>query len=412
MAVHHKKGIARPIQLILFFVFVAAIIGFVAWMAVNEQGDVNQFETSSSASSEIESSQETSSEPEEPKTTQVSLVAVGDNLMHDTVIDGGLQPDGTYNYDSYFQNIKPDIEQADVAIINQETILGGASLGYSGYPCFNSPQEMGDTLVRMGFDVVQQASNHSMDKGYQGIQNAIDYWKTSHPEIMTLGLNETPEEQNEISVMEKNGIKMAFLNYTYGLNGIPLPEDKPYLVDMLDKEKMAQDIAKAKTMADVVIVLPHWGTEYVYEPDSMQQEYTTFFAEQGVDIVIGTHPHVVEPVEWVTRPDGKQMLVYYSLGNLISCQDRTPRMLGGMARITIQKTGEEISITNAGITPLVTHYESRSNWNFGVYKLNEYTQELASRHGMRRHDSSFSLEELNSLAQQVLGDFIQYPTLN
>ena len=124
MAVHHKKGIARPIQLILFFVFVAAIIGFVAWMAVNEQGDVNQFETSSIASSEIESSQETSSEPEEPKTTQVSLVAVGDNLMHDTVIDGGLQPDGTYNYDSYFQNIKPDIEQADVAIINQETILG------------------------------------------------------------------------------------------------------------------------------------------------------------------------------------------------------------------------------------------------------------------------------------------------
>lgn len=186
------------------------------------------------------------------------------------------KPDGTYNYDSYFQNIKPDIEQADVAIINQETILGGASLGYSGYPCFNSPQEMGDTLVRMGFDVVQQASNHSMDKGYQGIQNAIDYWKTSHPEIMTLGLNETPEEQNEISVMEKNGIKMAFLNYTYGLNGIPLPEDKPYLVDMLVKKKWQQDIAKAKTMADVVIVLPHWGTEYVYEPDSMQQEYTTF----------------------------------------------------------------------------------------------------------------------------------------
>ena len=132
---------------------------------------------------------------------------------------------------------------------------------------------------RQGLDVVQQASNHSMDKGYQGIQNAIDYWKTSHPEIMTLGLNETPEEQNEISVMEKNGIKMAFLNYTYGLNGIPLPEDKPYLVDMLDKEKMAQDIAKAKTMADVVIVDVYKRQEYNFSFPYLQN-FQLFYYNQ------------------------------------------------------------------------------------------------------------------------------------
>ena len=388
MAQHGKKGLNSVLKVLLLLLFVGLVVSSVACMAK----DADDTLSGSSRPVSVPSSSEPEPEPE-PVTTSASIVAVGDNLLHDVVIAAGLQPDGTYNFDSFYTPIRSDVENADLAIINQETILGGAELGYSGYPCFNSPQEMGDTLVRMGFDVVQQASNHSMDKGAKGIRNAMAYWQQNHPEIVTLGLNETAEaQQNNIAVVEKNGIKFALLNYTYGLNGIPLPDDQPYLVNLLDQELMASHIAKAKTLADVVIVLPHWGTEYVYEPDSLQQEMTQFFAEQGVDIVIGTHPHVVQPMEWVDRPDGQKMLVYYSLGNLISCQDRTPRMLGGMARITVEKTGEEISITHAGITPLVTHYQNSSDWNFTVYKLSDYTEELAAKHGMRRHDSSFSIE--------------------
>lgn len=403
-----KKRVAlwRLPIILLMAAFVGAIIWFVTYLSMNpkEEGNASSL---SSIVSEIESQSQPEPEPE-PEPTQVTMVAVGDNLLHDVVIDSGLQADGTYNFDSIYTNIKPEVEGADLAIINQETILGGAEFGYSGYPCFNSPQEMGDTLVRTGFDVVQQASNHSMDKGSDAILSAIHFWENKYPDITTLGLNETPEKQNEISVVEKNGIKIAFLNYTYGLNGIPLPDGMPYLVNLLEnKEQMASAIAKAKQQADVVVMLPHWGTEYTYEPDSMQQEYTQFFAEQGVDVVIGTHPHVVQPMEWVTRPDGKQMLVYYSLGNLVSCQDRTPRMLGGMARLTIQKDGDDIQIINAGVTPLVTHYYKDSSWHFSVYKLSDYTQQLASQHGILKHDSSFSLEELQRIANQVLGAAVQ-----
>lgn len=350
------------------------------------------------------SQQPVSSEPEKPK--QVSLMMIGDDLMHEAVMDSGLQADGSYNYDHLFAHIQEDIDAADVAVINQETILGGAEFGYTGYPMFNSPQEVGDAIAKAGFDVVLHATNHTMDKKYQGVQNTLDFWK-KHPEIMVLGIHESASDQAKIPVIEKNGVKIAMLNYTYGLNGLKLPEDKPWLVDLIDKDRMASDIERAKDLADMVAVFPHWGTEYTYEPDSNQQDLTAFFSQQGVDLVIGTHPHVIQPVEKVQNEEGHEMLVYYSLGNFVSCQDKAPRMLGGMARVTIQKDPDgTISFPEAGITPLVTHYESKDNWNYGVYKLQDYTQQLAAVHGVLRSDKSFSLEKMQQLAQEVLGSWI------
>jgi len=339
--------------------------------------------------------------------TKASIIAVGDNLMHMPVVNGGIQEDGTYNYENYFDPLRSEIETADTAVINQETILGGAELGYSGFPTFNSPQEMGDALAAVGFDVVLQANNHSLDKGTQGILNAVSFWKEKHPEMVTLGLNESAEKQSEIAIIEKNGISFALLNYTYGLNGLELPSDKPYLVNLLDETMVAEHIEKAKRMADCVIVFPHWGTEYMTEPDSYQLEWTDFFADHGVDIVIGSHPHVVQPVKWVDRSDGKKMLVYYSLGNFISRQDKAYSMLGGMARINVEKTGDDIEITHGGITPLVTHFEYEGHWNFGVYKLSEYTQAQVDAHGMQSFDSRFTLDYLNELAERVFGEYIQ-----
>ena len=281
----------------------------------------------------------------------MTLLAVGDNLIHIEVVQSGLKEDGSYNYDHLYDEIKDDIMAADIAVVNQETILGGRDLTYSGYPAFNSPTEIGDALINAGFDVVLHATNHTLDKGLQGVLNTLDYWD-KHPEITVLGINRSGEDRNRIAIIEKNGIRIAMLNYTYGLNGYKIPEDRPYLVNLLDKDLMEADLKKARSEADFVVVFPHWGTEYSYEPSKSQKELVEFFYELGVDLVIGTHPHVLQPVELITSESGHNMLVYYSLGNFLSYQKEAARMLGGMAHVTITKDDTGTYISSASITPL------------------------------------------------------------
>lgn len=340
---------------------------------------------------------------------QVTLLAVGDNLIHIEVVESGEQIDGSYNFDHLYDNIIEDISAADIAIINQETILGGSDFPYSGYPAFNSPTEIGDSIVKAGFDVVLHATNHTLDKKLPGLLNTFTFWK-QYPHIKILGINETKEEQEEIDIIEKNNIKIAMLNYTYGLNGYKMPSNMPYLVNMLDYDQMERDIKKAREVADFIIVFPHWGTEYVYEPVKTQIDLAKFYFDNGVDLVIGTHPHVLEPVEWMKSND-HEMLIYYSLGNFISYQKEAPRMLGGMADITIVKNEDDTYISDAGITAIVTHYENGpSDYNYGIYKLKDYTPELASKHGVSdlAKNGPMDYYEIYDLAKEVLGQwFIQ-----
>ena len=337
---------------------------------------------------------------------QVTLLAVGDNLIHIEVVESGEQIDGSYNYDHLYDNIIEDISAADISIINQETILGGSDFPYSGYPAFNSPTEIGDSIVKAGFDVVLHATNHTLDKKLPGVLNTFSFWK-QYPQVKILGINETKENQEEIDIIEKNNIKIAMLNYTYGLNGYKMPSDMPYLVNMLDYDQMERDIKRAKEVADFIVVFPHWGTEYVYEPVKAQKDLAKFYFDNGVDLIIGTHPHVLEPVEWM-RSDDHEMLIYYSLGNFISYQKEAPRMLGGMANITIVKNGDDTSINKAGITAIVTHYEhGPSDYNYGIYKLEDYTPELASKHGVSdlAKNGPMDYYEIYELAKEVLGEW-------
>lgn len=347
----------------------------------------------------------TSDEVVEDNVSTVNLLAVGDNLIHRQVIKSGKQADGSLNYDFLYSNIKNEITAADIAVVNQETILGGDEFPYSGFPRFNSPYEIGSALIDTGFDVVLQATNHTMDMGYDGVKNTMAFWK-QHPEILTLGINESKEESEQIPIIEKNGIKIAMLNYTYGLNGNRLPKGMPYLVNLMDKNKMAEDIKKAKELADFVIVFPHWGIEYEYDISKAQKDLTQFFYEQGVDLVIGSHPHVLEPVEWIETEKGHRMLVYYSLGNFISYQEEAPRMLGGIAEVTIEKDETGTYISNAGIVPIVTHYENGfANYHYAIYKLTDYNEELASIHGVSEiaHKGPLTYKKLMDLAKQILG---------
>ena len=349
-----------------------------------------------------------------PAPRQVTLLAVGDDLVHGSTLNGGLQEDGTYDFNGFYRHLTEEISAADIAIINQETILGGSEFAYSGYPTFNTPDAMGHAIVNAGFDVVLHATNHTMDKGAKGVENCLNFWETTYPEITVLGIYDSVEAQNTIPVVEKNGMRIAMLNYTYGLNGIKIPEGKEHLVTLLawnNRDYIRSQIRQAKELSDFVIVFPHWGTEYVYEPDKNQAAWTTIFAEEGVDLVIGTHPHVLEPVEWVERPDGGKMLVFYSLGNFISGQIEAPRLLGGMAEVTLTETPEgTIEITECSVIPVVTHYsEQVGDGTYSTYRLSEYTEELLQTHGIhkRAEYTVFTLEDTWALARKILGDYLK-----
>lgn len=313
--------------------------------------------------------------------SKVNIVAVGDNLIHNTVISSGEQSDGSLNYDALYENITSYIKQYDIAVINQETMLGGSSFEYSSYPLFNTPWEVGDAAVNAGFNVFTCATNHTMDVGVAGVEKELEFF-SKYSNITHIGTYASQEEYDEITYITKNDITFALLNYTYGTNGISVPDDKSYVVSMLSEDKVTKDVTQARKNADVVIVFPHWGTENSHNVSEQQKKYVELFSNLGVDIVIGTHPHVIQPVEWYTNENtGKKMLVYYSLGNFVSHQTNLNQLCGGMAEITVERVDGEIQITSAKMAPTVNfYYNNGSGYEFTVYKFCDYTEDIASKH--------------------------------
>lgn len=241
----------------------------------------------------------------------LSLVMVGDVLIHEAIYKDALNADGTYEFDQMFDEVKPLLEGYDLRYCNQESIIGGKNLGISGYPNFNSPDEIGKTVVDLGFNMIGLANNHAFDKGEKAINYSINYWK-QYDNIITAGSYLSSEERNNIKIYEKNGIKYAFLAYTTGINGNKLSKD--YLVNIYDKDQVKNDIDKIKD-ADLIIVAMHWGNEYTNEPTQSECDIAEYLSSLGVDLIIGTHPHVVQPITYIG-----DTLVIYSLGNFISNQ--------------------------------------------------------------------------------------------
>ena len=348
-----------------------------------------------------------SSEEPEPTPKQLRLLMVGDILLHTPVENSALQEDGTYDFTAIFQHTTEDIQAADLAIVNLEVNIGGEELGISGYPAFNAPYAVGDALVEAGFDVVCHGTNHALDKGKKGLLNCVNFWKEQYPEMAVLGIHNSQESQDHIYVYEKDGMKIAVLNYTYGTNGIPIPEGMPYAVDMLEEQRVIADIQKAEELADFTVVCPHWGTEYQLVQSASQEKWVRVFAEHGADLVIGTHPHVIQPMEWVTdEATGHAMLVYYSIGNFVNWTSESGtgianRMVGGMAKITLeQDENGEVYIQEYGVEPVVCQLEQGVN-GVTVYKLEDYTTELAEQNRIRLQDAAFSLEYCQNLCEEV-----------
>ena len=348
------------------------------------------------------------------KDTEITIVMVGDILLHTPVEEAAKRDDGSYNFDFIFENLKKDISSADIAIVNQEVIIGGEELGVSGYPAFNAPYPVGDALVNAGFDVVCHGTNHALDKGKSGVLNCCKYWREQHPEITVVGINETEDAYNNIDIVEEKGIRIAILNYTYGTNGIPQPKGMPHAVDMLDKDKVEKDLKFAEENADFTIVCPHWGTEYNLGVDKSQKYWTEIFRKNGADLVLGTHSHVIEPIEMledvgigITNNHGDgDMLVYYSLGNFVNWTSGkgkgvANRMVGGMADVTIGRNAKgEVVIKSYGVTPVVTHLQ-KGHEGVIVYPLTEYTDELGKTNEIVKQDPGFSAQYCRELANKV-----------
>ena len=339
----------------------------------------------------------------EQEENTIELLAVGDNIAHQTIREVGMTEYGPWNYDSVYQYVKEDVEAADLALVTQETIFVEDREDVSGYPSFGTPPEFGDALVNTGFDVIASATNHALDKGTDSIEYTLNWWEENHPDIPVLGLYESQEASEEIPIISCKDLKLAMLDYTYSLNGLELPSGQEYMVDVFDEEQAREDIRQAKELADVVIVVMHVGNEYEQDVDQETQEWTDIFLEEGVDIVIGSHPHVVRTMETLTGEDGHKMLVYYSLGNFTSTQTDLPSLMGAMAKITVRKNIEtgEIEIPEHEFIPLLMYYNKEIP-QAAIYKLEDYPQELIQQHFVyEENPEEFSLEYYQQLFEET-----------
>ena len=345
-----------------------------------------------------------SSNKQEETTTSVSLVMVGDNLIHSSIYTDANRLAGgganQYDFKPIIEYIKEKVQNYDLAYYNQETVLGGSALGVSDYPTFNSPQEAGDAMLDAGFNIVSLATNHTMDRGEKAVLASLEYWKEHEDEALAVGAYSSEEERNKVQIREKNGIKYAMLSYTYGTNGIPVPKGKDYLVNVWPtnlnindpnrdkeyqayKEQVKKDIEAVRDQVDVLLVAMHWGVEYTHNPTEYEKDSAKFLAENGVNIVIGAHPHVIQPVEWID-----DTLVIYSLGNFVSAQlqdQNYNKMVGLTTSVNITKTVKngktEIKIDDVKNELIFTYYNKNTWRNFKVIPFsNEHIGEYLANY--------------------------------
>lgn len=332
-----------------------------------------------------------------PEVHSMSLLAVGDNLIHGAIYYYNNY-NGTYYFNDIYENTNYMTQNADFSFINFETICGGTELGLSSYPMFNGPYEVIDGVASAGFDWLSGSSNHTMDRGEQGILNELNYIHSHYPEITITGIHDSWDDYNALKVVEVNGIKLGLLDYTYGLNGLELPEGKEYLVDLIDQNKIINDIYRLNEVSDIQLVSMHWGTEYSMGVNEQQKQLAQAMVNAGADIIIGAHPHVIEPMEYLYGSDGHQAIVYYSLGNFLSAQDEVERMLGGMAsmQLSYYPQTKTLVFDEAKFIPTVNHMEGHFSF-FRTYLLKDYTNELAAKHTLE----GVSVERFKQLVDSV-----------
>lgn len=347
--------------------------------------------------------------------TTLTLAAVGDIMMHSPQFPAYYDAQtGLYDFTSYFKSVKPYLEEADLAWANLETPLLGGEKIYTGYPMFNAPAELADALQWTGFDIVTTANNHALDRRAKGVTKTLQVLKEKG--LISRGTYESKWSASQTTLVEKNGIKLGILAYTYGTNGIPLPKDQPYMVDLIQEEKILEDIKRTrKAGADAIVIALHFGNEYEHVPNQEQQRLARSLAAGGADLILGSHPHVLQPYERIRiiQPDGSQReaVIMYSLGNFISNQRGEQKDVGCIFQVTFQKDQHghtEIIDT----LPIPTWVDRSGKSGAQTYEIIPIAAELMKQDTTRWSTAQFKhMKNMLNTADQLLYSMSDIPVI-
>lgn len=393
----NNKAVKIFLSVILAIVLVSGIAVLI--------NNVNKDDASVPVAATTEAPTENKTEPvTEKKTASVSFLSVGDNLIHDGIYEQANKRAGGSNYDfSYcYKNIASSVSSVDIATINQETIISKSNQP-SGYPLFNSPEQVGDELVNIGFDVINMANNHMLDKNTKGLTEAIEYWNSKQGVVKT-GAYLNQSDLDNVEYIEKNGLKIGLVGVTQYTNGLSLPSGSELkIIYTSDEATIEKKIKAAKEQCDMVLVNVHWGNEYTTVPTDSQRQLAVKMAGWGANVIIGHHPHVIEPVEWIDNKDGTRTLVAFSLGNFISQQATPARVIGGMLHYSVTKDFNTNSVTVTDVTfePIITQYV-RGKYDVQIIPLSQYTDALAKQQASRLEETSFSVSYINDFVGKVI----------
>lgn len=412
--------------IIFFIIFMENFISFnkkidLALEEKNELQNTNEIAENTENTNILVSSENTNSNTNSTttfattkKSTTINMTFTGDIMCHNTIYtDAFNKQSNTYDFSYIFDDIKYFIQTADIAIGNLETTFAGSSRGYSSYPTFNTPENLAYTLKKIGFDVLSTANNHCYDKGYSGIESTIDYLDDA--DISHTGTFKSEEEQNKILIKNVKGIKIAFLSFTYGTNGIPVPTDKSYSVNLIDKDLIKHQLSLAKDQnPDMICVSMHWGIEYQTSPNSEQKDLADFLFNNGADVIIGNHPHVLQNFEKreITLDDGtkKDGFVVYSLGNLLADQNKKYTRDSAIMTLNITKDeNNKIKINSVKYTPTYIYKDtSVSTQKFKIINLNNAIDSYEAGYSPNLSKTTYTTfkTELENI-KKILGDEIK-----
>ncbi len=353
--------------------------------------------------------------PQEPVETikTATFIAAGDNLIHDTIYKQARArtTDGTYDFFPLYEHILPLVSSKDFAFINQETLLASPPFEPSTYPRFCSPTVLGDFLIEAGFNMFSVSNNHMLDKGEEGLKVSIDYWAQKE-EIAVSGAFRDEEDLQNIRTIEKNDIKLSLIAVTSSTNGLYLPVKSPLkIIKTENEELLEQQVKAAREISDFVVVSMHWGSEYATKNSENQRMIAQKLADWGADLIIGTHPHVLQPVEELVSADGRKVLVAYSIGNFVSAQNEGPRIIGAMLSLDLEKnlsTGDTY-YKNPCLIPTITHYGAGFS-DLKIYPLSDYEPDLAKSHGVRKYTDGFDINYIIKNLTMIVDDaYLQIP---
>lgn len=349
----------------------------------------------------------TTTEPPEPEFYTVHLVCAGDNLIHSSIYNQARRRakangDDGYDFSYVYERVEHYIKDADLAILNQETIVTD-ELEPSDYPKFCSPADLGLHMIDIGFDVFSMSNNHILDRGEEGLLATLRFWD-SQEGIVRYGAYRDEEDMNNIRTLEVNGITFAFLGYTEHTNGLSLKDSSPCKVTYLRQlDIIEQQVKRAAEMADVVIVSPHFGKEISNEVTDSQREIAKKLIDWGADIIIGTQPHTAQEMAYIEREDGTKGFCFYCLGNFVSAQENPKALVGILGDLTVTKnslTGE-ITIDNVKAIPIITQYGA-NYYQVHIVPYAEYTEKELNSHG----SENFSQKTIDKVLSYIPEEFL------